>query len=61
MFIGGSSLSVAGGIKVGTLSIITVSLISTIIGKEEVVLFKRTVNRDIIRRSLIIFIFFLLL
>jgi trk system potassium uptake protein TrkH len=57
MFIGGSSLSVAGGIKVGTLSIIAVSLISTIIGKEEVVLFKRTVNRDIIRRSLIIFIF----
>lgn len=57
MFIGGSSLSVAGGIKIGTLSIITVSLISTIIGKEEVVLFKRTVNRDIIRRSLIIFIF----
>ena len=30
MFIGGSSLSVAGGIKVGTLSIITVSLISSI-------------------------------
>ncbi len=36
---------------------VVLSLISTIIGKEEVVLFKRTVNRDIIRRSLIIFIF----
>ena len=57
MFIGGSSLSVAGGIKIGTLSIIVISLISTIVGKEEVTLFKRTVNRDIIRRALIIFIF----
>ena len=57
MFIGGSSLSVAGGIKIGTLSIIIISLISTIIGKEEVTIFKRTINKDIIRRSLTIFIF----
>tara|TARA_B100001094_G_C18185186_1_gene803358 strand:- start:752 stop:2236 length:1485 start_codon:yes stop_codon:yes gene_type:complete len=57
MFVGGSSLSVAGGIKIGTLSIIIISLIATIFGKEEVTIFKRTISRDITRRALIIFIF----
>ena len=57
MFIGGGSLSVAGGIKVGTVTIILAALISTIMGKDEITIFKRTVTRDITRRALIIFIF----
>ena len=57
MFIGGGSLSVAGGIKVGTLTIILTALISTIMGEEEITLFKRTITREITRRALIIFIF----
>ena len=57
MFVGGSSLSVSGGIKVGTLTVIFAAIISNIIGKEEITIFKRTLTKEVIRRALIIFIF----
>ena len=57
MFVGGSSLSVSGGIKVGTLAVIFAAVISNIIGKEEITIFKRTLSKEVIRRALIIFIF----
>ena len=57
MFVGGGSLSVSGGIKVGTLAVIFAALISNILGKEEITIFKRTLSKEATRRALIIFIF----
>ena len=62
MLIGGSSLSVAGGIKVGTLTVIIVALISNIRGgEEEVTIFKRTISAQVVRRSFVIFVFSIIL
>jgi trk system potassium uptake protein TrkH len=61
MLIGGSSLSVAGGIKVGTLTVIIIALISNIRGKEEVTIFKRTISAQVVRRSFVIFVFSIIL
>ena len=61
MLIGGSSLSVAGGIKVGTLTVIIVALISNIRGGEEVTIFKRTISAQVVRRSFVIFVFSIIL
>jgi|TARA_B110000263_G_scaffold151433_1_gene131459 trk system potassium uptake protein TrkH len=57
MFVGGGSLSVSGGIKVGTLTVIFAALISNILGKDEITIFKRSISREVTRRALIIFIF----
>jgi trk system potassium uptake protein len=51
MFIGGSSGSTAGGIKVTTFSIIMLTVIATIKGKEDTEIFKRRIANDIVRRS----------
>ena len=61
MLIGGSSLSVAGGIKVGTLAVIIIALISNIRGEEEVTIFKRTISAQVVRRSFVIFVFSIIL
>ena len=60
MFVGGGSLSVSGGIKVGTLTVIFAALISNIMGKEDITIFKRTLTKEVTRRALIIFIFSIL-
>ena len=60
MFVGGGSLSVSGGIKVGTLTVIFAALISNIMGKEDITIFKRTLSKEATRRALIIFIFSIL-
>ena len=55
MFIGASPASTGGGIKTSTFAIIVASIWSLIRGREDVVLFSRTVSVDVILRSLAIF------
>jgi trk system potassium uptake protein TrkH len=54
MFIGGSSGSTAGGIKVTTLAVLVAATWSQIKGKEEVVLFKRRIVVETILKALTI-------
>lgn len=57
MFIGGSPGSTAGGIKTTTIGVIVFSTLSTIRGERDVVLFKKRVSSEIIKKALaIIFI-----
>lgn len=56
MFIGGASGSTAGGIKVSTIAIIIVAVISNAIGREETVIFKRRVKQSVIVRAMSLFI-----
>ncbi len=51
MVIGGSSQSMAGGIKVNTLGTIWLSLRSVIRGNEDTVAFTRVISRDSVRRA----------
>ena len=55
MFIGASPASTGGGIKTSTFAIIVASIWSLIRGREDVVLFSRTVSVDVILRALAIF------
>lgn len=57
MFIGGSSSSTAGGIKTSTFSIMLLSAYSTIRGKRNIEVFKRTIPQDIVFRAFSIFMF----
>ncbi len=52
MFIGGSPAGTAGGIKTVTVGVLILSAFSTIKGKDETVLFKRRIPRQIIARAL---------
>ena len=54
MLIGGSPGSTAGGIKTVTLVVLLLSLISTIRGREETVIFGRTLSRQSITRAMLI-------
>ena len=57
MFIGGSPGSTAGGIKTTTIGVIVFSTLATIKGERDVVLFKKRLSDDIIKKALaIIFI-----
>lgn len=63
-FIGGSSQSTAGGIKVGTFAIVIKNIWSVLRGKEHMVVFKREISSSSINRSnatAFLFILFLLL
>ena len=51
MFIGGSSGSTAGGIKVTTFSIIILTVIAIIKGKDDTEVFQRRLSNDLVRRS----------
>jgi Trk-type K+ transport system membrane component len=57
MFIGGSSSSTAGGIKTSTFSLLFLSAYSTIRGKRNIEVFKRTIHQDIVFRAFSIFMF----
>ena len=57
MFIGGASSSTAGGIKTSTFSIVILSAYSTIRGKKNIELFKKTVPAVVVFKSHSIFIF----
>lgn len=52
MYIGGSPGSTAGGIKTATLGVIVFTVFSVIRGKEETEIFKRSIGRDIVNRSI---------
>lgn len=55
MFLGASPGSTAGGIKTTTIAIIFATVKSLIRGKDEVTLFKRRIEHDLIVKSLSIF------
>lgn len=52
MFIGGASLSTAGGIKIGTFAVLVATVWSYLRGKPEVVLFRRSLSSDTIYKAL---------
>ncbi len=52
MIIGGSPVGTAGGIKTVTVAVLLLTVNSVIQGKNETVVFKKTVNPSLIRRSL---------
>ncbi len=54
MFIGGSPGSTAGGAKTTTIATLIMTTISIVKGDRDVVIYKRTINEDIIKRSLAI-------
>jgi trk system potassium uptake protein len=54
MFIGGSSGSTAGGIKTTTFSIIILTVIAIIKGKEDTEVFEKRITNDIVRRAFVI-------
>ncbi len=53
MFIGGSPSSMAGGIKTTTIALLFLFIMAIIRGKEDVVVFKRTVRKTIVLRSVV--------
>lgn len=52
MFIGGGSMSTAGGIKLGTFVVILAAVFAYLTQRKDVVLLQRTVSRDTIQKSL---------
>lgn len=54
MFIGGSSGSTAGGIKTTTFSIIVLSIIAAIKGKDDTEVFQKRIAGDLVRKSFVI-------
>lgn len=60
MFVGASSGSAGGGIRTSTFAVIWASVISTIKGKPNVELFKRTIANDIVLKAYSILVFFIL-
>lgn len=51
MFIGGSPVGTAGGIKTVTIAVLAVSALATIQGKEEVSLFHRSISKQAINKA----------
>ena len=51
MFIGGSPVGTAGGVKTVTIVVLVVSALATIRGKEDVVLFQRTIPKQAISKA----------
>lgn len=60
MFIGGSSGSAAGGLKIGTASVITITFLNAIRGREKVTIFGRQIGLHIVYRAMALFIMYLL-
>lgn len=56
MFIGGSPGGTAGGIKTTTFALVVLMVITEILNRENLTLFKRTVSRDIARRALTVMV-----
>lgn len=57
MFIGGASGSTAGGIKVNTLIIVTGYIKSILRNQRKIVLFRHTISKDYVLRTLLIILF----
>lgn len=58
MFIGASSGSAGGGIRTSTFAIIWASVVSTIKGKSNTEIFKRTIENDTVLKAYAVFMFF---
>jgi len=52
MFIGGASTSIAGGIKVNTMAIVLIAIISTVKGREHPSAFGREIPQNLVQRAL---------
>ncbi|HIA12850.1 MAG TPA: ATPase [Flavobacteriales bacterium] len=59
MFIGGSSSSTAGGIKISTFALLYASVISTITGKKQAELFNHSIANTLIGKALAVLMFFI--
>jgi Trk-type K+ transport system membrane component len=59
MFVGASSGSAGGGIRTSTFAILLASVVSTIRGKANTELFKRTISTDLVMKSYSILLFFI--
>ena len=59
MFIGASSGSAGGGIRTSTFAIMWASVISTIKGRSNTELYKRTISNDVVLKAYAIFVFFI--
>jgi trk system potassium uptake protein len=59
MFVGGTAGSTAGGVKVNTIGVLALTVISMIKGKRNVNAFDRQLTRDTIYRAIVIFFAFL--
>lgn len=57
MFIGGSPVGTAGGIKTTTMAVLFIAAFSVAKGREEASVFKRTIARETIQKSLAIVVF----
>lgn len=57
MFIGGTSGSTAGGIKTTTLGVLLVQLVSTLKGRDEAEWQERSIPRNIVMKSFVLFFF----
>lgn len=58
MFIGGSPISTAGGIKTVTLAVIVMVIYATLHKRRNVEIFKRTVSQDIVQRAITVTLLF---
>lgn len=56
MFIGGSPGGTAGGIKTTTFALVVLMVVTEILNRENLTLFKRTISRDIARRALTVMV-----
>ncbi|MFG0258324.1 MAG: TrkH family potassium uptake protein [Phycisphaerales bacterium JB043] len=60
MFIGGSPGSVAGGIKIMVFAVLVLTVWSTILGRDEVRAFKRTIPQALVKKSATLIVLFLI-
>lgn len=61
MFIGGSPGGTAGGIKTTTMALVILYVITELRNKDSLVLFKKTISRDLLRRSVTILVMSLII
>lgn len=61
MFIGGSPGGTAGGIKTTTMALVVLYIITELRNKDSLVIFKKTISRDLLRRSVTILVLSLII
>ncbi len=54
MFIGGSPVGTAGGVKTVTFAVLVASMVSTLKNKSDASMFGRTISRDMIRKAVLV-------
>ena len=61
MFIGGSPTSTSGGVKMVTIAVLISTIVSTLKGKDETIMFWKKIPNSAIRRAITIFMLFALI